>query len=124
MHSRPPLPTAYEGPRDELDRGILNIWQRLLGIDQLGIHDNFFELGGHSLLLTQMRGELQRELNVEVPVTDLFRYPTIATLSEFLSNRGAQADALQHVSQRADFRRDSMRRRQEVRAAARLSSTD
>ena len=51
QHSRPELLTRFVPPSTELERKIAEIWQELLGIQQVGIHDDFFELGGHSLMI-------------------------------------------------------------------------
>ena len=47
-----PRPTAT--PRTDTERWLADIWQDLLGIDQVGAADNFFELGGNSLHVTQL----------------------------------------------------------------------
>ena len=39
---------AYIAPRNEIEEAVANIWQEILGIEQIGIYDNFFELGGNS----------------------------------------------------------------------------
>src|SRR6185436_1566868 len=47
--------------------------------------DNFFDLGGHSLLLLQVQAKLLELLGREVPVLDLFRFPTVTALASYLA---------------------------------------
>ena len=68
-------------PRDGVEQAIAGIWQRLLGLDAIGVHDDFFELGGHSLLGTRVLAALREEFGVEVPLRALFESPTIAGLA-------------------------------------------
>ena len=74
----------YEGPRNEIEGKITGIWQEILGVEKIGINDNFFELGGHSLKATNMIAKLHKELNVEVPLKELFKAPTIKGLSSYI----------------------------------------
>ncbi|MBD2207318.1 acyltransferase domain-containing protein [Calothrix sp. FACHB-1219] len=80
-HSRPKLPNAYVAPRNETEQIISQVWQELLGIEQVGIHDNFFELGGHSLLATQLMSKINEVLRVDLPVRRLLEASTIAQLA-------------------------------------------
>lgn len=81
-HPRPELSNAYVAPSNELEQTIANIWQQLLGIEQVGIHDNFFELGGHSLLATQLISRIRETLQVELPLNSLFEESSVAGLAE------------------------------------------
>ncbi|WP_226889345.1 type I polyketide synthase [Nostoc sp. MG11] len=80
-HSRPNLPNSYIAPRNELEEKIADIWQKLLGIKQVGIHDNFFELGGDSLIGVQFITRLRNTFFIQLSVTSLFESPTIADIS-------------------------------------------
>jgi amino acid adenylation domain-containing protein len=71
-------------PRNENERTILTIWQKILGSDRIGIFDNFFELGGHSLLTIQVLSRIRDQLKVDVPIQTFFEVPTVAGLAETL----------------------------------------
>jgi acyl carrier protein len=91
-HLRPNLQNAYVEPRNEIERAIANIWQELMGIDQVGIHDNFFNLGGHSLLGIQVISRLRNSLHVELSVRSLFEKPTIEELAGVITERAEPGD--------------------------------
>ncbi|MGC9502270.1 SDR family NAD(P)-dependent oxidoreductase [Baaleninema sp.] len=76
----PPVRVSNDGERD-----IAEVWKAVLGIDRFGVTDNFFELGGNSLKLLQVQQQLQGRFHREIPVAELFRYPTVATLAGWLA---------------------------------------
>jgi amino acid adenylation domain-containing protein len=75
-------------PRDALEASLVAIWKNVLGVKQLGIHDDFFDLGGHSLLASILLAQIQTELGYQLPLTALFRAPTIAGLGQMLRSEG------------------------------------
>ncbi|HEU5378166.1 MAG TPA: SDR family NAD(P)-dependent oxidoreductase [Ktedonobacteraceae bacterium] len=77
-------PAARQEPRNQLEQQILEVWQQVLHNPRVGVLDNFFALGGHSLLATQVVARLQRILQVDVSVRNLFETPTVASLAERL----------------------------------------
>ncbi len=80
-HPRPALRNAYVAPRDETERIVAGVWQRLLGVDEVGIHDDFFELGGHSFLTTVLVTELRQSFGLDIGIRELFEKPTVAGFS-------------------------------------------
>ncbi|MDW3192233.1 MAG: amino acid adenylation domain-containing protein [Cytophagales bacterium] len=68
-------------PRNELEFRLVEIWQDLLNVDQVGIRDSFFELGGHSLKVTQLVKEIYKAFNVQIPHKEIFQRSTIEDLS-------------------------------------------
>src|SRR5205085_896322 len=80
--ARSQLEVAYAPPRDDIERALVQIWQEVLGIDQIGIYDNFFDLRGHSLLGTQVVSRVREILQIEMPLRYLFQSPTVAGLAE------------------------------------------
>ncbi|HXU32424.1 MAG TPA: SDR family NAD(P)-dependent oxidoreductase, partial [Thermoanaerobaculia bacterium] len=69
----------------QLERRIAELWQRALGIRQIGVHDNFFDLGGNSLIGVQLVADLRRELGVRISNVTLFEAPTVAALARLIS---------------------------------------
>jgi amino acid adenylation domain-containing protein len=74
----------------ELERRLVEVWQRVLGLPAVGIHDNFFDLGGTSLLLTTMLQQVNDVLGQQpdsqtLPLVTLYEFPTIASLAGHLS---------------------------------------
>ncbi|WP_375476969.1 amino acid adenylation domain-containing protein [uncultured Nostoc sp.] len=82
---RPQLETTYIKPQNDLETSIAMVWQKTLKIEKVGINDNFFELGGHSLLMVQVHSQLREIFQKDLLILDLFRYPTISSLAEFIN---------------------------------------
>ena len=77
-HPRPNLATPFVEPASETERTLAEIWASQLGLDKVGVHDRFFDLGGHSLLAVQVASEIRDRFQIEMPVLQLFKAPTIA----------------------------------------------
>lgn len=74
----------HSGPRNKMEEMLISIWERLLGLEGIDIHADFFELGGHSLLATRMVSAIRKEMDLGVPVRDLFVHVTPAQLGDHL----------------------------------------
>ena len=85
--ARPELDSAYCEPRTAVERALADIWARVLGIGQVGVHDNFFELGGHSLLATRVVSRARDLFHLDLPLRELFAHPTVADLASSIDRR-------------------------------------
>jgi hypothetical protein len=83
----------------------------------VGRDDNFFDLGGHSLLTIRVHTLLARKVQRPLSITDLFRFPTVRTLAEFLGEDpdGGAPATVEASLDRAELRRQAMQRRMERR---------
>ncbi|MCU0288094.1 MAG: amino acid adenylation domain-containing protein, partial [Acidobacteria bacterium] len=78
---------GYMAPRNEIERKLVDIWSEVLERQaqaSIGINDNFFQLGGHSLKATILISKIHKELNVKIPIAEIFKTPSIRLLSEFI----------------------------------------
>jgi acyl carrier protein len=89
---RTSVKAGYAAPRSPLEAQIAEVWKNRLQLEKPGIDDNFFDLGGHSLLLVQIHAELREKLKPALRIVDLFRFPTIRGLAEFLAGTGNAAE--------------------------------
>ncbi len=76
----------YVAPRNGTEAKLVGLWAELLNIqpEVISIDSNFFQLGGHSLKATVLASRVHRELNVLLPLAELFKKPTIRGLSEYI----------------------------------------
>ncbi|WP_197267939.1 non-ribosomal peptide synthetase, partial [Paenibacillus alvei] len=81
----------YVAPRNWTESQLVKIWEEVLGYSGIGVLDNFFELGGHSLRATNLVSKIQKEMNVELPLRDVFRYSTIEEMALAISRIGEQS---------------------------------
>ncbi|WP_412462169.1 amino acid adenylation domain-containing protein [Pseudomonas sp. SC11] len=77
----------YVAPSSALQQQMVDAWQQVLGLAQVGVQDNFFELGGHSLLATQLIGLVGKLTGKDLPLRVVFEHPTITAMAEWLDTR-------------------------------------
>ncbi len=71
----------YIPPRNELETKIVEIWQKTLELERVGITDNFFYIGGDSIKAIRLLSVLNTELKTNLKIVDLFTNETIEKLS-------------------------------------------
>ena len=84
-YPRPALGTSFVAAGNQLERKIAEIWQRVLGIENIGVQDNFFDLGGNSLVGLQVIADLKRELEADITPIALYEAPTVSAFARYLN---------------------------------------
>lgn len=79
--SRILLSEKYTPPRNELEKELTEIWQKILRVKTISIDDNFFDLGGHSLLVVQLFRQIEENMKIELSIATIFECPTINQLA-------------------------------------------
>jgi len=75
------MPVQGVDPEQKL---LVEIWKQVLGLREVGIRDSFFDLGGHSLMAVRLMAEIRQVTGQQIPVSALFRAPTIEALAPLL----------------------------------------
>ena len=85
--------TGYVAPVTSVQTELCAIFEKALGIENVGIDDNFFELGGSSLIASKV-AIMCLSKNISIVYADIFKHPTIRALSAIVDDDGA-AEAVQ-----------------------------
>src|SRR5690606_35114055 len=81
----------YRKPTNSTQQLLVQIWQEVLQHSKIGIDDNFFSLGGDSIKAMQIAARLLQHRK-KVAVHHLLEYPTIAALSEYVSEQNESSE--------------------------------
>ena len=76
--------TAYEAPRDAVEREMAALWQEVLKVPSVGIRDDFFALGGDSIRALQLTLRIRKAFGRELGVDALLSSPTVEELAELV----------------------------------------
>ena len=81
-----------EKPRDQVEQKLAELWARVLGIDieLISSETDFFELGGHSLKAGILVAAVHKEMNVKIPLPQIFITPHLRGMAQ--SIRKAKKD--------------------------------
>src|SRR5690606_18796904 len=74
------IKTLFVAPRNKLEQTLAALIQNVLQVNRVGIDDNFFELGGNSLLAQKVISNLSG-INIKLPITKIYQYPTVRKLA-------------------------------------------
>lgn len=69
---------------DALERRMIALWERVLGVSRIGSDDVFFDLGGNSLLAATLVAAIATEFGWWLPLGSLREGATVASLSALL----------------------------------------
>jgi aspartate racemase len=75
---------AFVAPRDELETQVTKIWEKVFGIEHIGVRDNFFDLGGTSLLVMILFAEIEKLTGKNFPLAKILDAPTIEQMVTLL----------------------------------------
>jgi aryl carrier-like protein len=109
-------PVAATAPvEDGLERRIGEVWAATLGQPTVARDANLFDSGGNSLLAVRLHRRLREDLGLDLKLTDVFKFPTIAQLAGHLAaDSGGVTVAAPPPASRAELRRSALGRRARV----------
>jgi hypothetical protein len=65
--------------------------------------------------MVQMYSRVRETVEKEISMVDLFKYPTVHALAQYLSHENRDEPVLQQSHERASVRREAMKRQQQNR---------
>lgn len=68
---------SFVPPSSEEEKIITQIWEKIFGINKIGIADNFFFIGGNSINAIKLASELSKAFLRTIPVVMMFQKRTI-----------------------------------------------
>lgn len=77
--------TTKRQPTTKMEDELQVIWSQVLALDRMaiGLDDSFFQLGGDSISAMRVVADA-RKIGIDMTVADIFRYDTVAALSQQL----------------------------------------
>jgi amino acid adenylation domain-containing protein/non-ribosomal peptide synthase protein (TIGR01720 family) len=72
--------TAYNPPGTEIEKALVEIWEKILGRKPVGINDDFFMIGGDSIKSIQIAA-MMNERGYKIEIHDIIENPTISQLA-------------------------------------------
>ncbi|MGL5874898.1 MAG: non-ribosomal peptide synthetase [Xenococcaceae cyanobacterium] len=85
-----PVDDSYIAPKNEIELKLTKVWEKVLGIKQIGVKDDFFELGGDSLLAVRLFAEIEKTFQQTLPMVSLLQASTLEQLANVL-DRSAES---------------------------------
>jgi amino acid adenylation domain-containing protein len=73
-------------PDNDLERKLLRIFHSILGEPSMGVTDSFFDFGGYSLLIVRLFARINRDLDLNLPISVIFEAPTVRGLADYIRN--------------------------------------
>lgn len=70
----------------DIQQKILMVWKEVLQLKSIGINQNFFDVGGNSLNLIRVNSKINEMLEIDLPLSTMFQYPTIYSLANHLTD--------------------------------------
>ncbi|MCC5615367.1 amino acid adenylation domain-containing protein [Nostoc sp. CHAB 5836] len=118
------IESPYLAPRNETESILVNIWQQVLKVSNIGVNDNFLDLGGHSLKAISLVSQIQEKLGLPFQLKQVFLHPTIAEQAELLI-AGAPIDVpiIPHLAEQETYQTSHAQKRFFVLQQMDLSNT-
>jgi len=103
------LKTVIQLPQNENEKIIHKLWSDILPVQTIDIDDTFFSIGGNSIDVIKVAARMTEIFERDIPPLVLFEYPTIRSLSKFLTYDSNKPKVLQtETNNKMNNRNDSL----------------
>ncbi|UZO79162.1 amino acid adenylation domain-containing protein [Aquimarina sp. ERC-38] len=80
------LEERYIAPSTSVEKELVHIWKKVLGIQKIGVHEQLIELGGHSLVAAKLVILINNTFLSTITVGTLLELQTISMIGKYLQN--------------------------------------
>ncbi|WP_379129610.1 amino acid adenylation domain-containing protein [Paenibacillus sp. sgz500958] len=101
--------TEYADAANDKEKKVKKIWESILNAEHIGVNDNFFDIGGHSLLVLQVYYKIKESFQTNLTVVDMFKYPTIRSLCDYLEEATDSYAEVAAVSEQLHSEKEAMK---------------
>ncbi|MBR6826195.1 MAG: amino acid adenylation domain-containing protein, partial [Oscillospiraceae bacterium] len=92
--------SEYIPARNPREQILCSLFSEILGLERIGVDQSFFELGGHSLRAVELATQIRKEFGVEFALKDVFLYPTVEQIAEYLQEAHTSEEDLPLAQER------------------------
>ncbi|VAW96726.1 Polyketide synthase modules and related proteins [hydrothermal vent metagenome] len=98
-------------PTSDIEKKIAELIKQVLKIEQVGMNDNLFDLGADSVAIVRLNNLLVETFKTEIPVVEMFQYPTASYLTSFLKETDGNKSSTTAAWSRAEKIRQARSKR-------------
>ena len=69
-------------PNNDVEKQLVQLWEKLLNVQPIGVTESYFDLGGNSLLAMRMIADIEKKFNKRLPASIIFQEETIEKLAK------------------------------------------
>ncbi len=83
----------HQAPGTATERKLAELWEEVLGVQQIGCEDHFFERGGHSIRAAQLIAKVYQTWGISLPMREVFSHPTLQEMAGSIEQVQSSATA-------------------------------
>ncbi|NMF62564.1 non-ribosomal peptide synthetase (plasmid) [Brasilonema octagenarum UFV-E1] len=106
-------------PQSEVERTLAAIVKNVLQVESIGMQSNFFDLGATSVHIVQVHSKVKEALGMDIPIVQIFRYPTISFLAKYLSHNQIEKSFSHQMDEQTQKQKELSHRQKQLMAKRR-----
>ena len=93
------MEARFEAPKTPTEAALVDIWERILGLEKASTKVNFFQVGGNSLNMVRLQEEIRKAYGLNVPVRSLYSRNTIVEQAQLIDGFAVSMETPDAVSE-------------------------
>ena len=74
----------FSPPQTPTETALAQVWQNVLGIEQIDRNDSFFDIGGDSLSIVMVMSQIPQQFHVELALEDVYLQPQLKEVAALI----------------------------------------